>query len=136
MINDSQKTALAEKLGDKEVVRLVMKLIDGVAGGMAVERMFLFGSRATGKASKTSDLDILIIVPGSDEPGYRLAQKAYRSAGSVGISKDLVVMTWAEFEAQSKVVSSLAYRIKKEGILIYDRGEAARDLEMAGEKPA
>ncbi|MGK5089210.1 nucleotidyltransferase domain-containing protein [Bdellovibrionota bacterium FG-2] len=48
------------------------------------KRVFLFGSRARGEGSANSDYDILVIVieitPTADAPGYRLAQRTYRSA--------------------------------------------------------
>ena len=37
------------------------------------ERIYLFGSQARGDATKDSDWDVLVILPASDEPGYRLA---------------------------------------------------------------
>jgi hypothetical protein len=43
------------------------------------ERIYVFGSRARNDARPDSDVDLLVVVPGSSEPGYRRDQAAYRA---------------------------------------------------------
>jgi len=88
------------------------------------ERIILFGSYAYGEPTKGSDIDLLIVVPESNEPAYRRAQKAYECVGAVGFSKDLVVMTRQEFEAQAQVSTSLARRAMEKGEVCYERSKA------------
>jgi uncharacterized protein len=107
--------------------RLVQRLVNG----LAPEKIILFGSYAQGHPTADSDLDIMIVVPESDEPAYRRSQKAYKWVGAIGMSKDLLVLTKAEFEAQSLVTTSLARRVQKEGIVLYERGKTDRSSEMA-----
>jgi uncharacterized protein len=99
------------------------QLVHRLVTGLAPEKIILFGSYAQGQPTNDSDLDIMIIVPTSDEPAYRRGQKAYKHVGSIGMSKDLLVLTQAEFDTQSQVATSLARRVQKEGIVLYERGK-------------
>lgn len=117
--------------------RLVRRLVDG----LAPEKIILFGSYAHGQPTNDSDLDIMIIVPASDEPAYRRGQKAYKHVGSIGMSKDLLVLTQAEFDTQSQVATSLARRAQDEGIILYERGKEQpgkrdRSPEVVDQEPA
>ena len=85
------------------------------------ERILLFGSHAWGAPTPDSDLDLMIVVPTSDEPPHRRAQRAYRAVGPVGVPKDLLVLTHEEFERQAEVPTSLARRVRDGGVLLYDR---------------
>ncbi len=114
------------------IERLVQRLVEG----LKPEKIILFGSYAHGEPTEESDLDVMIIVPESHEPAYRRGQKAYRCVGAIGISKDLLVLTQAEFDAQADVATSLARRARDEGIVLYARGKTGRSTKVADQKPA
>lgn len=114
------------------IERLVQRLVEG----LKPEKIILFGSYAHGEPTGESDLDVMIIVPESHEPAYRRGQKAYRCVGAIGISKDLLVLTQAEFDAQADVATSLARRARDEGIILYARGKTGRGTKVADQKPA
>ncbi len=81
--------------------------------------MYLFGSHAWGKPSKDSDLDLLIVVPTSDEKLHRRSLRGIRALIDLMISKDILVYTKKEFEERSSDVTTLCHKIKKEGKRIY-----------------
>jgi predicted nucleotidyltransferase len=83
------------------------------------EQIWLFGSCARGKAREDSDLDLLVVVPQSDEPPVRRAQRAHECLSGLGIAKDVLVKTRAEWERFRGVPSSLEALIESEGRRIY-----------------
>jgi predicted nucleotidyltransferase len=119
-------------VSDGALDEIVQRLVEG----LGPDKIILFGSRAYGEPTAGSDVDLVIIVPESSEPAHRRDQAAYKCVGAVGISKDLLVLTQEEFEAQARVATSLARRAKEEGTVLYERGKAHRSLEVVGQEPA
>ena len=101
--------------------RVLAAVVDRLVAALRPERILLFGSHAWGAPTPDSDLDLMIVVPTSDEPPHRRAQRAYRAVGPVGVPKDLLVLTHEEFERQAEVPTSLARRVRDGGVLLYDR---------------
>ena len=83
------------------------------------EQIWLFGSHAWGEPGQDSDLDLMVIVTESDESPVSRAQRAHRSLIGLGIPKDVLVKTRAEFDRFRNVVSSLTYKVSREGRLVY-----------------
>ena len=94
----------------------------GVLGRVAValqaERVYAFGSHARGDARSDSDVDLLVVVPETDEPSYRLAQRAYAAADCYPFALDIVVMPRDEFESRKRARSSLPATVLREGRLL------------------
>lgn len=84
------------------------------------KHIFLFGSRARSEAAHGSDYDLLVVIPPSLEPGYRLAQKAHSHA-LLGIKApvDVVILTETEFEQKKCVIGSLSETVIHEGKELY-----------------
>lgn len=83
--------------------------------------IWLFGSSARGEENQDSDIDMLVVVDGSEVPRYKRAQHAHQIVADVRVPKDIVVLTREEWERQLKVPVSLATTVLKEGILLYGR---------------
>ena len=84
------------------------------------KRIFLFGSRARGENGPGSDYDLLIVVPASNEPGYRQAQRAHRVAlKGILAPVDVVIVTEQEFEERKTVIGSLSETAVFEGKELY-----------------
>ncbi|KKP26110.1 MAG: polymerase, beta domain protein region protein [candidate division TM6 bacterium GW2011_GWE2_31_21] len=83
--------------------------------------IYIFGSYAWGYPSEDSDLDLLIIVDKSDEKSYKRPISGYKALRGLDISKDIIIFTKEEFERAANDVSTLGYKIKKYGELIYAR---------------
>ena len=86
--------------------------------------MYLFGSYAWGKPSRDSDLDLLIVVSDSDDKIHKRSLPGIRVLIDLMISKDILVYTKKEFEKKSDDVTTLCYKIKKEGKRIYEKSQA------------
>ena len=82
--------------------------------------IYLFGSHAWGKADFQSDFDIMVIVDESDEKPYKRAVKGIRSLNGLKISKDIIVYTNSEFSELARDVSTLCYKVKNEGVKLYE----------------
>jgi predicted nucleotidyltransferase len=82
--------------------------------------IYLFGSHAWGRPNEQSDLDVLIVVDKSDEKPYKRPRKGFESLRGLKIAKDIIVYTSDEFEELAADVTTLCYKIKKEGIKLYE----------------
>jgi len=83
------------------------------------EKIILFGSHAWGQPDADSDLDLLVIVPESDERPIQRDWRARRCLGKVPYPIDIIVKTRREFEYFRPVVASLEHRIAEEGKVLY-----------------
>lgn len=83
--------------------------------------IYLFGSYAWGTPNEDSDLDLLIVVDKSQEKPFERPLPGYDALFGLGIAKDLVIYTSDEFTERSNNVTTLCYKIKKEGELLYAR---------------
>ncbi|MBI2941886.1 MAG: nucleotidyltransferase domain-containing protein [Chloroflexi bacterium] len=102
-----------------EDARELARLIERLVAALAPERVYVFGSQARGDATPESDFDLLVVVPESKEPTYRLAQTAYRAMGRRNLSVDVLVMAREEFERRSRAVASLPATVLREGKMLY-----------------
>jgi predicted nucleotidyltransferase len=82
-------------------------------------QIWLFGSHAWGQPDDDSDVDLLVIVDRSDEPGYRLAQRAYQALYGVRFPCDVIVHTRQEVERARQVTVSLLRKIVENGRVLY-----------------
>lgn len=83
--------------------------------------IYLFGSYAWGSPTEDSDLDLLIVVDKSSEKSYQRQRPGHSALFGLGISKDLIVYTKDEFERISSDITTLGYKIKREGKVLYAR---------------
>ena len=83
--------------------------------------IYVFGSYAWGAPTEDSDLDLLIVVDKSDEKSYNRPRAGQRALFGLNIAKDLIVYTKEEFERTSHDKTSLGYKIKREGKVLYAR---------------
>lgn len=101
---------------NKETIK---KICDRLVKTYSPEKIYLFGSAAWGTPNKYSDLDILILVSDSDEKSYKRSIKGELALADIMISRDLLVYTKDEFDFLASDVTSLCYKIKEEGRVIY-----------------
>ncbi len=86
------------------------------------EEIYLFGSHAWGTPSEDSDVDLMVIVPSSDERPIRRMQRAHRCLRGIGFAKDVLVNTRAEFDRYRHLSASLSHKIFQEGRKLYGAG--------------
>lgn len=100
---------------DKIIDEVKKRLVDG----FHPDQIILFGSQARGTANKQSDMDILVICP---VKGSRraLTLDMYRALESLGIAKDIVVLTKEEFERNRRIPGTIARPAWLEGRVLYE----------------
>ena len=102
----------------KALIEEVKKRLIEVYNPVAI---YLFGSYAWGIPTEDSDLDLLIVVDESEEKSYKRPVAGHRALRGLDVSKDLIVKTKEEFEKDSSNITTLIYKIKNDGELIYAR---------------
>ncbi len=60
-----------------------------------------------------------MIVSEQQEPGYRLARKAYRALVGIKVPVDIVVRTRAESARNASVAASLDREVLEKGVVLY-----------------
>lgn len=98
----------------EEVKKRLIKTYDPVA-------IYLFGSYAWGNPDEESDLDLLIVVDKSDEKSYRRPVAGHMALRGLGISKDIIVQTKEVFDHRSREITTLEFKIKRDGKVLYAR---------------
>lgn len=91
----------------------------GKAAG--AERVVLFGSHATGTASDTSDVDLLVIAE-SDQPRHRRSRELYRRIRPQRFAMDILVYTPEEVRRGCRTPVSFVSQVLREGKTVYVRG--------------
>jgi len=100
----------------EEIIEEVKKRLIAVYNPVAI---YIFGSYAWGNPTEESDLDLLIVVDESDEKSYKRPVAEYKALRGLRIPKDLIVKTKQEFENSASNITTLLYKIKNDGELIY-----------------
>jgi len=99
-----------------EVSRLIARRLEEA---LHPDAIYLFGSHARGDANVDSDLDLMVIVPESNQTRYHRSVDARRLVSDITVPKDIVVLTRQEWKDGQQVVCSLASAVRREGILLH-----------------
>ncbi len=112
---------------------LVRDVVRRLVSEFDPDKIILFGSHAWGEPDEGSDLDLLVIVPESQENPVQRAVRAHRCLTEIKVAKDLIIETRDEVARFSRVPASLEAQILKKGIVLYGRGEARTGSQLASE---
>ncbi len=82
-------------------------------------QIYLFGSHAWGQPHEDSDVDLLVIVPNSDQSPLERGLVARRCLRDLRVPKDILVQTQAEVDWASRVYASLESEILEKGVRLY-----------------
>ena len=110
-MGDTQTTT---GIGDalmKEIVRRVLSIT-------TPDRIILFGSAATGKMTRDSDIDLLI-VEAQPKDRRRESVEIGDALRGLGSPFDVLVISTDWFEASKNVIGGIAYPANKYGKVIY-----------------
>ena len=103
--------------------RPFQELIDRATERLVAEfhpdEVWLFGSHAWGTPGKDSDVDLMVIVPESDERATRRMQRAHRCLQRLGFGKDVLVPTRAEVDRYKHLRASLFQQVLSRGRSLY-----------------
>lgn len=83
------------------------------------EQILLFGSQAWGQPNEESDIDLLVVIGASSDPGYRRAREVYRSLRGIRLPIEVVVRTRDEMIHAARVPTSLERQALDQGRLLY-----------------
>ena len=104
---------------DRSVDAIVGSILRRLVEAYQPEAVYLFGSRARGRADSDSDYDLLVVVPADAPEAHRRPQLAVRALRGVGVPVDAVIMTRPSFDLRAHVVNSLPETALREGRLLY-----------------
>jgi predicted nucleotidyltransferase len=99
--------------------RILAEMVQRLVTAFHPDHIYLYGSRARGEAGPDSDYDLMLVVSTSPMPRYRRDQQAFRALCGLGVPKEVIVLTRAEFEAGRQVICSLPATVLREGKLLY-----------------
>lgn len=83
------------------------------------EQVWLYGSHAWGDPHDDSDVDLLVVVPHSDESPIRRSQRAHRCLRGLRMPKDVLVETRQEVDRVKERKTSLENLILTRGRRLY-----------------
>jgi uncharacterized protein len=83
------------------------------------EQIWLFGSHAWGTPDEDSDVDLMVIVPSSDERSIKRMQRAHRCLRGIGFAKDVLVPTRAQVDRYKHLRASLFHQVLAKGRKLY-----------------
>jgi uncharacterized protein len=101
-------------------IRPIDRLLARIMEEFRAIEIRLFGSRARGESSTSSDWDLFVVVPDDLEAaddlfaGYRLRRETRTRA-------DIVLCPVSEFQEDRDTPNTLAYEAAHHGIVIYER---------------
>jgi uncharacterized protein len=98
---------------------LLDKAIDRLKAEFQPDEIFLYGSHAWGTPHDNSDVDLFVIVPDSEEPPIRRAQRAHRCLRGLRLPKDVLVETRQEINRVKHLRASLENAILNRGRRLY-----------------
>lgn len=99
----------------------IAPLIERIVARLEPEEIWLFGSRAEGRARPDSDYDLLAVLPDSTSESALDLMKAWELTCGLGVPADLVPCTRADFEDEKDEVGTLARAAYHRGKRIYER---------------
>ncbi|QVL51281.1 MAG: nucleotidyltransferase domain-containing protein [Thiocapsa sp.] len=95
------------------------EVVDRIIQAVHPEQILLYGSQAWGQPNEDSDIDLLVVLGTSSEPGYRRAREVYRSLRGIRLPIEVVVRTRDEMIRAGRVSTSLERQALDRGRLLY-----------------
>ena len=83
------------------------------------EQIWLFGSHAWGNPHEDSDVDLMVIVPQTEERAIRRRQRAHGCLSGIGFPKDVLVPTRTEVDRYKHLRASLFHQVLTKGRKLY-----------------
>ncbi len=98
---------------------LLQEITRRLVAELEPDKIILFGSHAWGQPNEDSDLDLLVIVPESEERPAKRAARAHSTMFGVKAPMDILVHTREEVERHRRVYTSLISEILDRGRVLY-----------------
>lgn len=96
-------------------------ILDKLVAGFRPEQIWLFGSRAEGRARADSDWDLLVVLPDDSPRGFLEPAVVWSAVHDPRVPLDVVPCTRREFEQEKTEIDSLPRAAFERGRLLYAR---------------
>jgi len=98
---------------------LAEEIVQRILSVAKPDLIILFGSAATGRMTRDSDIDLLVV---EAEPGSLRSesQRLHQALRGLGYSFDVVVISTNWFEESKEVIGGIAYPAHKYGKVLYE----------------
>ena len=83
------------------------------------DKIILFGSAATGRMTRDSDIDLLVVEPAPQNTRKKSVLIADALRG-LGVAFDVIVLASARFEETKSLIGGITYPANKHGKVIYE----------------
>ena len=98
---------------------LLENIIERLKAEFQPEEIYLFGSHAWGGPTEDSDIDLMVIVPSSEERPIRRDQRAQKCLGLLAVPADVLVRTRSEVNRYKHLRASLFHQVLNRGRKLY-----------------
>jgi len=95
--------------------------------GMKADEVWVFGSRARGDFHSDSDLDLLVLIPDSNEARHIRSRHARGIVADISRPMDICVLTRNEWQKQGRIANTLPFLAQKEGRILAQRSGHCRE---------
>ena len=99
--------------------KLIEEIVARILGVTQAERIIIFGSAASGKMTRDSDIDLLVIKSAPGNPRQE-SVRVRQALMDLGYPFDIIIMAAERFEESKEVIGGLAYPANKYGKVIYE----------------
>jgi predicted nucleotidyltransferase len=99
---------------------VVQTMVERITKQFRPLRIVLFGSRARGHATASSDVDLLVVLPEVANKRHA-AVEIRRVLGDLPVCKDIVVTTPGEIASRGQVIGGVLRAALHEGKVVYER---------------
>ncbi len=125
MLEDAGPSSVEDSVEEKKRMEMALKPV--VETVPEITAVYVFGSRATGRAKEASDVDLALLL--TPDPGldFDLLGFIVDAERALGKSVDVVIL--------NRVSEHLRYLVRRDGILVFDRDpEVRKPFERIGRK--
>ena len=98
---------------------LLEEAVERLKAEFQPEEIYLFGSHAWGLPDEDSDVDLMVIVPDSDERSIKRMQRAHHCLRGIGFAKDVLVPTRSQVDRYKHLRASLFHQVLAKGRKLY-----------------
>ena len=99
--------------------KLIEEIVGRILAVTQAERIIIFGSAATGKMTRDSDIDLLVLQSAPGNPRQE-SVRLRRALSGLGYPFDIMVMATDRFEESKCVIGGIAFPANKYGKVIYE----------------
>jgi len=100
--------------------KLIEEIIGRILNVTQPERIILFGSAATGKMTRDSDIDLIVLKKAAPANSRKESVRLRQALRGLDCAFDIIVMATERFEESKGVIGGIAYPANKYGKVIYE----------------